>query len=140
MTVLFIGPLPEPVTGQSLACRVFLEELSREHRVELIDLSKKDFRQGFSSGSRVKEILKILWGIWRKRKSANVIYLTVSESFGGNLKDLLIYLLCVSQLAHMVIHLHGGAGMKRIMLGKGTVLRRLNAFFLRRVGAVIVLG
>ena len=26
-TVLFVGPLPDPITGQALACKVFLEEL-----------------------------------------------------------------------------------------------------------------
>ncbi len=112
----------------------------KDHQVDVIDLSKREFRQGVSSGGRVRQIIKILWRIWRKRKNVEVIYLTVSESVAGNLKDLFIYLLCLGQLGHMVIHLHGGAGFKRIMLAKGRVLRDLNAFFLRRLGGVIVLG
>jgi glycosyltransferase involved in cell wall biosynthesis len=140
MTILFIGPLPEPVTGQSIACRVLLEGLRSEHHVELVDLSKKDFRQGLSSTKRVVEVARILWRIWRTRQRADVIYLTVSQSLAGNLKDLCIYLLCYRHLDHLVVHLHGGAGMRRIMLGDRAVLRRLNAHFLRRLGAAVVLG
>jgi glycosyltransferase involved in cell wall biosynthesis len=139
-TILFIGPLPEPVTGQSLACRVLLEGLPKEYRVELIDLSKREFKQGLSSLSRVTDVLGILWRVWRKRRAADVIYLTVSESVAGNLKDLVIYALCFSQLHRMAIHLHGGAGMRGIMLGDGRALRGINAFFLRRLGGAIVLG
>lgn len=140
MKILFIGPLPDPVTGQSLACQVFLDSLRQDHCVDVIDLSKKDFRQGFSSGERVREIVRSLWRISRKRRTAQVIYLTVSESVAGNLKDLVIFLLCLRQLGRMVIHLHGGAGMRRIMLGERHLLRGLNAFFLKRLGGAIVLG
>jgi glycosyltransferase involved in cell wall biosynthesis len=140
MTILFIGPLPEPVTGQSIACRVLFDALRTEHRVELVDLSKKDFRQGLSSTTRVVEIGRILWRIWRTRRRADVIYLTVSQSLAGNLKDLCIYSLCYRQLGRLITHLHGGAGMERIMLGDRAVLRRLNAYFLRRLGAAVVLG
>ena len=140
MTILFIGTLPEPVTGQSIACRVLLEGLRPEHDVELVDLSKKDFRQGLSSTTRVVEVARILWRIWRTRRRADVIYLTVSQSLAGNLKDLCIYLLCYRQLDHLIIHLHGGAGMRRIMLGDRALLRGINAHFLRRLGAVVVLG
>ena len=45
-TLLFIGPLPEPVTGQSLACRVLLDGLPGEYRLELVDLTKREFTQG----------------------------------------------------------------------------------------------
>ena len=138
-TLLFIGPLPEPVTGQSLACRVLLDGLPTAYRVELIDLSKKEFTQGISSHSRVIDVARILWRVWRRRGGADVIYLTVSESIAGNIKDLCIYFLCFRRLKRMVIHLHGGAGMRHIML-KGSVLGGANAFFLRRVGAVVVLG
>lgn len=138
-TLLFIGPLPEPVTGQSLACRVLLDGLPKEYRLELVDLTKREFTQGVSSLSRVAEVGRIVWRVWRRRSRADVIYLTVSESLAGSLKDLVIYALCFRKLQWMAIHLHGGAGMREIMLRRG-VLRSLNAFFLRRLGAAIVLG
>jgi glycosyltransferase involved in cell wall biosynthesis len=140
MNVLFIGPLPGPVTGQSLACQVLLDGLRQRHQVAVVDLSKKEFKQGISSRSRVKEVLNVLRQVWRVRSAADAIYLTVSESFAGNVKDLAIYCLCFGRLRHMVIHLHGGASMTRIMRGKRPPLRSVNAFFLRRLGAVIVLG
>ena len=139
MTMLFIGPLPEPVTGQSLACRVLLDGLPKEYRVELVDLTKKEFTQGLSSLSRVGQVAGIIWRVWKKRPGADVIYLTVSESLAGNVKDLVIYALCFRQLHRMAIHLHGGAGMRDIMRGGGA-LRAINAFFLKRLGGAIVLG
>jgi glycosyltransferase involved in cell wall biosynthesis len=139
MRMLFIGPLPEPVTGQSLACRVLLDGLPPSCQVDLVDLSKKEFVQGVSSWSRVLEVLRILGAVWRSRSRADTIYFTVSESWAGNAKDLVIYALCCRKLDRMVIHLHGGAGMRQIMQGGG-VQRRVNAFFLRRLGAAIVLG
>ncbi|MBK7250108.1 MAG: glycosyltransferase family 4 protein [Gammaproteobacteria bacterium] len=108
--------------------------------VEVIDLNKKDFRQGVSSPARIFEVLGILGRIWRKKGSCRAIYFTVSESLAGNTKDLLIYLLCFRQLPRMVIHLHGGAGMREIMLGSNRLLARLNGFFLRRMAGVIILG
>ena len=140
MNVLFIGPLPGPVTGQSLACEVLLDGLRPGHHVDVVNLSKKEFRQGISSVSRVAEVLDVLRQVWRARGAADAIYLTVSESFAGNVKDLAIYCLCFGQLRHMVIHLHGGAGMSRIMRGGQLPLRGANAFFLKRLGGVIVLG
>lgn len=140
MKVLFIAPLPPPTHGQSLASRVFLDGLAGDHDVEVIDLTKAELRQGVTSSGRLLDVLRVLWAVWRKRQAADAIYLTVSESFAGNLKDLCIYLLCFRQLGRMVIHLHGGAGMRRIMLEQRRTLGRMNAFFLKRLGGVIVLG
>lgn len=140
MNLLFIGPLPEPVTGQSLACQVLLGELTRHYHVEVINLRKRSLKHGVDSVGRVGEVLRIAVAVWRKRNAAKVIYLTVSESFAGNMKDLLIYLVCFRQLSRMVIHLHGGAGLRGIMLGKHGLHRRANEFFVRRVGGAIVLG
>lgn len=140
MNVLFIGPLPEPVTGQSLACQVFVDELVKHHRVEIVNLSKTGFKQGVNSFERVPEVLGIVASVWRKQKACDVMYLTISESIAGNLKDLLIYLACFSRLSRMIVHLHGGAGMRGIMLGGNQLLRRANAFFVKRLGAVVVLG
>jgi glycosyltransferase involved in cell wall biosynthesis len=140
MNVLFIGPLPEPMTGQALACRVLFDHLCKANRVDLIDLNKRDFRQGLSSGSRVAEVISILARILAQRGAADVLYLTISESLAGNLKDLLIYSICFRRLRHTVVHLLGGANMRQLMRGDWPVLRRVNSFFLRRIGAVVVEG
>jgi len=139
MRILFIGPLPEPITGQSLACQVLYNFLSERHQVQLVNLSKGGFRQGINSISRIIEVFLIVWQVWRSCAKVDVVYFTVSESRAGNAKDLLIFLVCWPILSRMVIHLHGGAGMRRIM-GTSGFVRALNGFFLRRLGAVIVLG
>jgi glycosyltransferase involved in cell wall biosynthesis len=140
MKVLFIGTLPDPVTGQSLACKVFLDELEKHHDVDVINLSKSGFKQGVDSLGRVLAVLGIVFQAWRKQRSTDVIYLTVAESRAGNLKDLLIYLVSFRRLSRLVIHLHGGAGLRGIMLGPKGLTRRLNEFLLRRSGGAIVLG
>lgn len=86
------------------------------------------------------QIAKLYATILRLVPKTNLIYFTVSESTFGNLKDLIVYLLCWARLKRMTIHLHGGAGMRVILSGKHPVLRTLNRFFLKRVGAVVVLG
>lgn len=140
MSVLFLGPLPEPVTGHSLACQILLDELVKHYDVEVVNLNKSEFKQGISSFGRVLEVLSMVFRIWRKRNACSVVYFTISESVAGNLKDLMIYLACFRRLPKMAIHLHGGAGMKRIMSDEHPWLRRMNQFFVRRMGAVIVLG
>jgi glycosyltransferase involved in cell wall biosynthesis len=140
MTVLFVGPLPEPTTGQSLACQVFLEALEKTEVVEIVNLSKPTFIQGANSLGRSFQVLSIIWRVWLAHWRARLIYFTPSESFAGNVKDLLIYAACWPRLRRMVIHLHGGAGMREIMRGKYPLLRALNAYVFRRLGGVIVLG
>ncbi|MCZ2109074.1 MAG: glycosyltransferase family 4 protein [Dehalococcoidia bacterium] len=140
MSVLFIGPLPEPVTGQSLACQVLLEALGPTQRVTVVNLSKHTFRQGVSSLARVKEVLAILARVWREQRTHEVVYLTISESLAGNLKDLAIYALCRGRLGSVVVHLHGGAGLRELLREPGRPLARANRYFLRRIGACIVLG
>jgi len=138
--ILFIGPLPDPVTGQSLACKVFLEELRKNNVVEVINLSKRGFKQGFNSISRIVEIILIIIKIFIKKKHADVIYFTIAESFSGNLKDIIIYSICFKKLSKMVVHLHGGAGMRVIMTNQNSMIFHLNKFFISRIGAMVVLG
>jgi glycosyltransferase involved in cell wall biosynthesis len=140
MNVLFVAPLPTPITGQSLACRVLLDDLTTHHRVDVVDLTKRDFRQGISSLKRIGEIAGVLWQTAQRRRWWDVLYLTVSESVTGNLKDICIYLLCAGRLSRVVIHVHGGAGMTRVMRARSNPRRWVNRFFFRRLGAVIVLG
>jgi glycosyltransferase involved in cell wall biosynthesis len=138
--ILFIGPLPDPITGQSLACQVLLEAMRLRHDVDVVNLSKQGFRQGVSSFGRVLEIGAIAWQVWRLRRMPDAVYFTVSESYAGNAKDMLIYLICLSRLGRTMIHLHGGAGMREIMANSHPLWQRLNRYFLRRIGSVVILG
>ena len=94
MRILFVAPLPPPVTGQSIACEALLAELHKKHTVEVINFNKGTLRQGISSFARIVEVLKILSKILRRSSNADVIYLTISQSIAGNLKDIFIYAIC----------------------------------------------
>lgn len=139
MKIIFIAPLPPPVTGHSLASKVFLDGLIKFHQVEIVNLSKDSFKEGVDSLKRIIEVVRILHDVWRKRKDAEVIYLTISESFSGNIKDILIYLICFKNLPRMVIHLHGGS-IKKLIFDKSKLLFSINRFFIRRLWGAIVLG
>ena len=140
MAILFIGPLPEPVTGMSLACKVFVDHLRNEFSVDVINLSKRSLGAGIDSVGRVFQVISILWRVWLRCRHAEAIYFTISESVPGNLKDLALYLVCFRNLGRMTIHLHGGAGLRIILEPRHSVLRAMNKFFLKRIGAVVVLG
>jgi glycosyltransferase involved in cell wall biosynthesis len=107
--------------------------------VECIDFSKHAFTDGFSSVSRLVQVLKILRQIRTKQKRADAIYLTLSQSVAGNVKDLVTYALCFRKLPRTVLHLHGG-GIGRIVFDKHPILRWANNPFLKRIGAVVVLS
>jgi glycosyltransferase involved in cell wall biosynthesis len=140
MRILFIGPLPEPVTGMSLACQVLFDDLKTRHAVDVVNLSKAGFAQGADSIHRVLEVASLLGQVARLRSNADVIYFTIAESRAGNAKDLAIYLLCLGKLDRMVIHLHGGAGIRELLRDRASLTSRLNGFFLKRLGGIIVLG
>lgn len=137
MHVLFLGPLPPPVTGQSLACQVFLDALRRVGTVDVVDHSKADFVAGFSSARRAGEILRYAWEARRGARRADVVYLTISQSIAGNLKDMLFYAAIGRKLSRLIVHLHGGPGMRAIMRGR---FGPLNRWVLRRAAAVVILG
>jgi glycosyltransferase involved in cell wall biosynthesis len=139
MRILFIAPLPDPITGQSLACQVFHDDLVGRHELEVININKSSLRSGVGSLGRVAQVLgHALRAGWCARRSDR-IYFTISESLAGNIKDMLIYLACLGRLDRMVVHLHGGAGM-RVLMHERPLLAVLNRFFLARLGAVVLLG
>lgn len=139
MKILFIAPVPPPVTGQSLAVKVLFDNLAEKHQIEVINLNKDSFRSGVNSFARIKQIIRILKDVLAKRRNKDIIYFTISESFAGNMKDLLIYLICSNSCKKTIIHMLGGAGMKRIIDKKGWQFK-LNKFFVGRLGGVIVEG
>jgi Glycosyltransferase len=140
MKILFIAPIPPPIDGQSKASKVLLDKLLLEgNNVNVINLSKNSLKNGYSSINRVYDILKLLFYVWRKRNNNDIIYLSLAESFWGNLRDIFIYSICYKSLNKMFIHMLGGAGMKKILCGKGFKYK-LNRLFIKNLGGIIVEG
>ena len=139
MNILFIAPLPPPLTGHSLAAKILLDELVKHNRVEVVDFKKDVLKQGVNSVNRIVQILKILTEIWHKKKNADVIYLTISQSNSGNIKDLITYAICFKIISRMIIHLHGG-GIRKLIFDRYRIFYHLNKFFLKRIGGAVVLG
>lgn len=127
------------MSGQALAAKVLLDELRRTHDIEVINLSVASRSDGTVTVRRTIEVVKILKQVFLKRKIADAIYFTISESLAGNIKDLLIYLLCVKRLSKMYIHLHGGT-IKQRLFDRYGLLHNVNALFIRRLAGVIVSG
>ncbi len=140
MKILFIAPIPPPIDGQSKASKVLLDKLVEENfNINIINLSKKNLKNGRLSLNRVFHILLILIEVWRKRNNNDIIYLSLAESFLGNMRDLAIYFICRKNLSRLYIHMLGGAGMKNILSGNG-LQKRLNQYFIKKIAGVIVEG
>ena len=139
MKVLFLAPLPPPITGHSIAAKVVLDALAPNHDVAVVDLGKGSQHDGGVTWNRLRAVGTALVGVWSGQREADAIYLTISESLFGNLKDLAIYALCWPRLDRLVVHLHGGS-IGRELFDVRPVIRWLNARALSRVGGVILSG
>lgn len=140
MKILFIAPIPPPINGQSKASIVLLDKLLDDGQdVTIVNLSKTSLKNGFNSLKRLFDIFFVLVEIWKKRKNNDIIYLSLAESFYGNLRDLFIYLICYKSRHKLFIHMLGGAGMKKILEGKG-FWKKINSFFINDIAGVIVEG
>lgn len=139
MKILYIAPLPPPITGHAIAAQVLLEHLQSRHLVQVVNLSEGSRHDGSLSLNRILMVLRILWKVMNCVRRADRVYLTISESVAGNLKDILIYALVGKSIGATVIHLHGGS-FGKLILGRSHFLRKLNRFYLSKVGGAVVSG
>ena len=135
--ILFIAPLPPPITGQSIVSQKLYENLLKQYDVIPLDYSKPTFRSGITSIGRIFEILNLLRRIRKYRRNVDLVYLNISQSIAGNVKDLLAILLC--NRPRVVLHLHGG-GLDRQVYQKSNLLKWLNRLVMKSIGRVVVLG
>lgn len=137
--ILFIAPLPPPISGHSLASETLLRALRGKYDIDVVDLAIASGNDGSITLRRILEVVKVIFLTGRAAANADAVYLTISESVAGNLKDLVLYLACRSRLPRMVIHLHGGS-LERDVFQRNSWLRAINGYFLRKISGVIVTG
>jgi glycosyltransferase involved in cell wall biosynthesis len=139
--ILFLAPLPPPIDGQSKAsAQALLALRSSNMTVFDVDIGRSSLERGFLSElRRVLEVLRLIGVVFSTGRAAEAVYLSLSESILGNLKDLLVYTALIGRLDKVIVHMLGGAGMRKI-LSTDSVLSTANRFFLRRLKGVVVEG
>lgn len=139
MNILYVAPLPPPISGHSIAAQVLLEYLQCRHSVEVVDLSSASQHDGTVTPKRVLAVFRVILKVIGAAGNADRLYLTISESVAGNLKDLLLLAVVGKLSRRAVIHLHGGSFGQQI-IERSPILRKLNRHFLSKLGAAIVSG
>ena len=139
--ILFIAPLPPPTDGQSKASAEALKAfVELGWSIDVLNIGRSRIKRSVSTEiSRVIEVFVFLFKILIYSRKSDVIYISLSESYLGNLKDLLIYSLLFGKLKHVTIHMLGGTGMNKL-LNKNSITSLLNDFFMRKMNSVIVEG
>lgn len=138
-SILFLAPIPPPFNGHSIMSKSLFDILVEEFKVNVVNLNKKSMLEGSVSSFRILQILKIYIKSFFLQWNSDFIYITISESIAGNLKDILLYILLFPRIKRTIVHLHGGSIEKDVFL-KSKFLFNLNKFFLSRVRSIIVLS
>ena len=140
--LLFIGPLPYPIDGQSKATKMSLFALKQVvDEIEIVDTNRRTLnRSMFVQIRRVfVEFPPLLMRIIYQSRGSNYVYISISESILGNIKDLFVYLILYKKLKRTIIHMLGGSGMN-IILNERPILSRINKFFFKKIMGVVVEG
>lgn len=131
--ICFIAQFPPPMHGLSKAVETLYHsnlnsEVSPqgEFQFEKVDITNnKNF---------VKNLLKI------SRSKADLFYFTISQTKGGNLRDLVIFKLLELQHKRCLIHLHGGYYRQLVDNDMPGWQRKANYKIIRKIAGVIVLS
>lgn len=126
--ICLIAQFPPPIHGLSKAVEtLFTSKLNgKVFEFEKIDLTDNK---------------KFLSNLYRISKSdAELYYFTISQTKGGNIRDLIILELLHLQHKKCLVHLHGGYYRKLVDEDMTVVQKRLNYRAIRRVEGTIVLS
>ena len=135
--ILFIAPIPPPITGMSLVSETLMRILSDSHEIYLVNFSKDTFKQGITSLQRIAQVIRNTYRIYRLKRSTDLVYLTISQTIAGNIKDLITLAILFNK--PILLHLHGG-GILHTVYRRMPLLKYINYIMLKRVQAIIVLG
>lgn len=125
--ICFIAQFPPPIHGLSKA----VETLYKSEIKDKLEFEKVDITNN-------KKIIKNLISIMKSK--ADLFYFTISQTKGGNLRDLIILKLLEKKHKKCLIHLHGGYYRKLIDKDLPKWQKEANYKAIKKVNGVIVLG
>lgn len=125
--ICFIAQFPPPIHGLSKAVETLYESnLKNEFDFQKIDITNnKKF---------IKNIISIF------KSNADLYYFTISQTKGGNLRDLMILKLLEKQHKKCLIHLHGGYYRELVEKKLPKWQKKANYNVIKKLDGVIVLG
>ena len=126
--ICFIAQFPPPMHGLSKAVETLYSstEINKEFELEKVDITNN------------KEFFKNLNLI--KKSNADLFYFTISQTRGGNLRDLIILKLLEIQNKKCLIHLHGGYYRTLVDNDLPKWQRKANYTAIGKVDGAIILG
>lgn len=125
--ICFIAQFPPPMHGLSKAVEtLYNSDLKDEFDFEKVDITNN------------KNFLKNLKAI--SKSKADLFYFTISQTKGGNIRDLVIFKLLRMQHKKCLIHLHGGYYRQLVDNGMSGWQRKANYKAIRELAGAIVLG
>jgi|SRR5579863_167803 len=143
-TLLLIGPTPPPHHGVSMATRMLLDSKLRElfsiSHLEMADrrgiehVDRPDFYDVFLF---VRQWCTLLWKVLRDRPV--IVYLPISQSTIGLIRDSLLVWPPFLLGGRVVIHLHGG-NFRSWYEGRSRLLRAYVRLLLKAAAEIVVLG
>jgi glycosyltransferase involved in cell wall biosynthesis len=127
LKITFVAQFPPPIHGLSKAVETLWQSnLQDKYSFEKIDITNN------------KSIFKNLIAILRSK--SDLFYFTISQTKGGNWRDLLILKLLEWKKRKCLIHLHGGYYRTLIEKDCGSLQRQLNYKAINKIAGCIVLG
>lgn len=123
--ICFVAQFPPPIHGLSKAVEtLFNSEISQKYDLEKIDITNN------------KKIIQNLVAIHQSK--ADLFYFTISQTKGGNLRDLLIFKAISNRPC--LVHLHGGYYRTLVDKEMPSWQRKINYKIIGRLSGAIVLG
>lgn len=125
--ICFIAQFPPPIHGLSKAVEtLYNSQLQSKYTFQQINITNN------------KKILHTLWQILTLK--SDLYYFTISQTKGGNWRDLIILKLLQWKGSKCLIHLHGGYYRTLIEKDCGKFQRKLNYNAMKHIAGAIVLG
>lgn len=139
-SILCIVPLPPPITGPAIASETIVNYLKRHYDVVVMAYQRGNLISGRFSLSQFLRVIVIGVRLMLIRKTFDCVYLVISSTFWGNLRDLFLLVMMGYSLRNKtILHLHG-ANIKRYLNGGFRPIKYLNKKMLGGIRHAIVLG
>jgi glycosyltransferase involved in cell wall biosynthesis len=139
-SLLCIATFPPPMTGSAYVSQTVLDHFKEQYATSTANYQKGSLFSGSFSIIHSLRVVFISMKFLLMHKSFHRVYLVISSSFLGNIRDLLFLIsLGPAMRKRTIIHLHGG-NFQQMLEKKAGIYKWINKIIFKDIRAAIVLG